>query len=132
MTTLAERIREEAEIADRPGQLQRLEALADEVEKRLEADRRELWHLESFLAVNGTTPGHHERRLRLYRHLCATCEHDWGDVSGWGGCPKGTVQCHWCNAVVLLGEKRPVLGSLSSINEDWPRPTTTTDQEAGA
>lgn len=103
--------------------------LADENErlrKRMESDRRELWWMESYLAVNGTNMGHHDRRLRLYRHLCATCEHDWQDVSGWGGCPKGTVQCHWCNAVALPGEQRPAIGSLSSIDEKWPRPDMVT------
>jgi len=121
--TLADRIRSEAELAERPGQMKRLEDLANEVEKRLERDRRELWHLEGFLAVNGTTSGHHERRLRLYRYLCATCEHEWGDVSGWGGCPQGTSQCSWCSAVALPGERRPAIGALSSINEEWPRAT---------
>ncbi len=121
MSDLIERIRSEAAIADRPGQMGRLEAIADEVEKRLAADRRELWHLESYLAVNGTNQGHHDRRLRLYRHLCATCEHDWNDVGGWAGCPKGTVQCYWCNAVLHPGEKRPVVGSVNSISEDYPR-----------
>lgn len=60
-------------------------------------DRKRLWGLESFLMVNGTTEAHREQRLRLYRYLCETCEHEWGDVSGWGGSPKGTYQCRWCN-----------------------------------
>ena len=73
----------------------------------LSADRRELWWLESFLAVNGTTPAHHERRLVLYRYLCATCTHAWMDVSGWGGSPKGTRQCDWCHHVLAPGEAAP-------------------------
>jgi hypothetical protein len=68
-------------------------------------DRRELWRLVNFLAVNGTTPSHHERQLRLYRYLCDTCEHEWQDVSGWGGSPKGTRQCSWCNTVLAPGER---------------------------
>ncbi|HKO27587.1 MAG TPA: hypothetical protein VJU80_09035 [Solirubrobacteraceae bacterium] len=68
-------------------------------------DRRELWRLEGFLAVNGTTEAHRERRLRLYRYLCDTCEHEWSDVSGWGGSPKGTRQCSWCNVVLAPGER---------------------------
>jgi len=68
-------------------------------------DRRELWHLENFLAVNGTTETHRERHLRLYRYLCDTCEHEWRDVSGYGGSPKGTRQCSWCNAVLAPGER---------------------------
>lgn len=69
-------------------------------QRRAERDRQELWHLESFLMVNGTNKGHQERRLRLYRYLCETCPHDYQDVSGWGGCPKGTHQCSWCNVVL--------------------------------
>lgn len=78
-------------------------------------DRQELWRLDNFLAVNGTNPGQHERRLRLYRYLCATCEHEWSDVSGWGGCPKGTRQCQWCNLVALPGDKAPKVGSEDAI-----------------
>ena len=68
-------------------------------------DRQELWRLENFLAVNGATEAHKERQLRLYRYLCDTCEHEWGDVSGWGGSPKGTRQCTWCNAVLAPSER---------------------------
>lgn len=73
----------------------------------LSADRRELWWLESFLAVNGTTPRQHDRRLMLYRYLCLTCTHCWSDVSGWGGSPKGTRQCDWCNYVLAPGGSAP-------------------------
>lgn len=68
-------------------------------------DRQELWRLENFLAVGGTTEAHRERHLRLYRYLCDTCEHEWSDVSGWGNSPKGTRQCSWCNVVLRPGEQ---------------------------
>lgn len=68
-------------------------------------DRRELWWIESFLAVNGTTDSHRERRLRLYRYLTETCQHEEvSDVSGWGGTPKGTRQCGLCCRVWMPGE----------------------------
>ena len=67
-------------------------------------DRRMLWSLEAFLMVQGTTEAHRDERLRLYRYLCDTCEHEWSDVSGWGGSPKGTRQCSWCNWVLAPGE----------------------------
>jgi hypothetical protein len=68
-------------------------------------DRRELWRLEGFLAINGTTATHRERQLRLYRYLVDTCEHEWSDVRGWGGSPRGTRQCSWCNWVLAPGEQ---------------------------
>lgn len=68
-------------------------------------DRRELWRLENFLAVNSTNQSQRDRRLSLYRYLCDTCEHEWMDVMGWGGSPRGTRQCSWCNAVLAPGER---------------------------
>lgn len=71
-------------------------------------DRRELWWLEGFLSVNGTTDAHRDRRLRLYRYLCETCQHEQvSDVSGWGETPKGTRQCRLCNRVWLPGDGGP-------------------------
>lgn len=63
----------------------------------VDTDRRELWWLENFLAVNATTDRQRERHRLLNRYLCETCVHDFRDASGWGGCPQGTHQCSWCN-----------------------------------
>lgn len=71
-------------------------------------DRRELWWLESFLAVNGTTDAHRERQRRLRRYLDETCQHEEvSDVSGWGESPKGTRQCGLCCHVWLPGDGGP-------------------------
>ncbi|GAB2677585.1 hypothetical protein [Thalassiella azotivora] len=71
----------------------------DDEEREPSADRRELWHLESFLAVSGTTDTHRARGRQLRRYLDQTCEHYWRDVSGFAGAPKGTRQCSWCSTV---------------------------------
>jgi hypothetical protein len=63
----------------------------------VETDRRELWWLENFLAANATNERQRERHQRLRAYLVETCVHEFADVGGWGGCPSGTHQCHWCN-----------------------------------
>ncbi|MGW4715546.1 hypothetical protein [Nocardia sp. NPDC004260] len=60
-------------------------------------DRRWLWRLEGFLAVNGTTEYHHKMRADLYQYLCETCEHVWRDLGDLT--PTPSVQCLWCNTV---------------------------------
>lgn len=63
----------------------------------VDTDRRELWWLENFLAVNATTPRQRERQRLLREYLDRTCVHEFTDVSGWGGSPAGTYQCRWCS-----------------------------------
>lgn len=78
----------------------------DDEGEEVSRDRRELWLLDNYLAVNGTNPGQHERRRLLHQYLCETCTHEWADVSGWGGSPEGTHQCSWCNEVLTPEEWR--------------------------
>lgn len=78
----------------------------DDEGEEVSRDRRELWLLDNYLAVNGTNPGQRERRRLLHQYLCETCTHEWADVSGWGGSPEGTHQCSWCNEVLTPEEWR--------------------------
>lgn len=64
-------------------------------------DRRLLWHIEGWLAVNGTNEGQHRVRLAIYRYLCDTCEHHWLDYEGDETIPAHK-QCLWCNDVDWL------------------------------
>lgn len=65
---------------------------------RTHFDRRWLWRLESFLAVNGTTVAHRYMRHDLYQYLCLTCEHEWREYSGDDEIAAHR-QCLWCNYV---------------------------------
>lgn len=62
-------------------------------------DRRLLWHLESMLAVSGTTQTHREEQRRLSEYLHETCEHEWIDYEAEEGYAPAHRQCLWCNDV---------------------------------
>jgi hypothetical protein len=61
-------------------------------------DRRWLWRLEGFLAVNGTNPAHHEMQRDLRQYLDETCEHHWQDYKAEGDIAAHR-QCTWCSDV---------------------------------
>lgn len=91
-----------------------LDVLADGA---LTPDRQQLWWLESFLAINDTTPAHRERQQRLSKYLHKTCDHSWSDVSGWAGCKPGTHQCDHCNKVVSRKELDALRAALAPTPE---------------
>lgn len=61
-------------------------------------DRRWLWRLESFLAINGTNPRHHAMAADLREYLYETCEHRWLEYEAEADIPAHG-QCQWCNDV---------------------------------
>lgn len=65
-------------------------------------DRRWLWRLESFLAINGTTPGHRDMGGDLRQYLNETCEHHWHTYDADAVIPAHR-QCAWCSDVVMPG-----------------------------
>jgi hypothetical protein len=77
----------------------------DEEQPPTPQDRRWLWRLESFLAVYGTNPGHHQMRYDLYQYLCETCDHRWREYAAEADI-EAHRQCRWCNDVEWLGGQR--------------------------
>lgn len=67
------------------------------------ADRRWLWHLESVLAVSGTTDIHREKQHALQRYLVETCAHHWHDSEADGDIGAHR-QCLWCCIVEWADE----------------------------
>jgi hypothetical protein len=58
-------------------------------------DRRWLWRLEGFLAINGTSDFQRQMGSDLRQYLNETCEHHWGDWFIWERPPR-LRQCMWC------------------------------------
>jgi hypothetical protein len=62
-------------------------------------DHRLLWHLESVLAVSGTTDYLRDVGRDLHRYLNETCQHHWHEYAGDDDIPAHR-QCLWCNDVI--------------------------------
>ncbi len=60
-------------------------------------DRRWLWHIEGFMAVNATTNYQRAMVRVLRRYLNDTCDHHWHESTGYDDEPLR--QCLWCNDV---------------------------------
>lgn len=65
------------------------------------SDRRWLWRLEGFLAVNGTNETHRQMAADLQIYLWETCEHHWHVYDGddHDGGIAAHRQCLWCSEV---------------------------------
>lgn len=61
-------------------------------------ERRLLWHLETFLAVSGTTDTLRAEGRAIALFLHRTCEHHWHHYDGETDIPAHS-QCLWCNDV---------------------------------
>lgn len=61
-------------------------------------DRRWLWRVESFLAVNATTEEQRRLASDLHAYLNVTCEHHWMNREAEQHI-EAHRQCLWCNHV---------------------------------
>lgn len=59
-------------------------------------DRRWLWRLEGFLAVNGTNDLQRQMGSDLRAYLNETCEHHWIHLPA-DDCCEAARQCTWCH-----------------------------------
>lgn len=65
-------------------------------------DHRLLWHLESVLAVSGTTDYLRDAGRAVAKYLHATCQHHYHDYADDPGYAPAHRQCLWCNDVIWL------------------------------
>ena len=65
-------------------------------------DRRWLWKIEGFLAVNATTDYQRQMQRDLHQYLAETCEHHWSEVRDGDDDIPAHRQCLWCSDVDWL------------------------------
>lgn len=66
-------------------------------------DRRWLWRIEQFLAINGRGDLQHELQRDLAEYLNETCEHYWLDYEA-DSVEDAHRQCVWCHRVEWTAE----------------------------